>query len=141
LAYQNGFSVTEVEVVHEERKFGESKYAKGFIKIFKNLPDMFTMLFLAKYSKRPLHFFGTVGIAFSAIGVVILSYLTYIHYVFGEAVGQRPILFIGILFVISGLQAFFTGFLADLMINISQNPKFQESRQSHFPLKYSSANI
>ena len=138
LAYQKGFSVSEVEVVHETRKFGESKYAKGFVKIFKNLPDMFTMLFLAKYSKRPLHFFGSIGIIFSLIGTIILTYLTYMHYIFGETVGRRPILFIGILFIISGLQTFFTGFLADLMINISHTPRAQDSTHFHFPLKYSS---
>src|SRR5579871_3202893 len=61
IAYQQGFSVAEVPVVHDERKYGKSKYGYGFLKLFRNLPDMFTMLFLVKYSKRPLHFFGFVG--------------------------------------------------------------------------------
>src|SRR5579859_1002729 len=52
IAYQHGFSVTEVIVQHDDRKYGKSKYGYGFMKILKNLPDMFTMLFLIKYSKR-----------------------------------------------------------------------------------------
>lgn len=136
LAVQNGFTVDEVVIEHDVRKYGKSKY--GFSKVFKDLPDMFTMIFLAKFSKRPLHFFGFVGIIFALTGFVMLSYLTYIHYAFGERVGTRPLLFVGILFIISGFQAFFTGFLADLMINISHNPKLLEENPSHFPLKYSS---
>lgn len=136
LASQNGFSVEEVAIEHEVRKFGKSKY--GFSKVFTDLPDLFTIHFLSKYSKRPLHFFGNIGILFSAIGFLILSYLTYAHYALGQTVGRRPLLFIGILFMISGLQTFFTGFLADLMINISHNSKTHDESNSHFPLKYSS---
>ncbi len=131
LLYQEGYIVTEVVVEHDARRLGSSKY--GFSKVWKNLPDLFTMIFLVKYSKRPLHFFGTIGVLFLFIGVAIMSYLTFIHYAFGDRVGTRPILFVGILFIISGFQAFFTGFLGDLMINITQagagvGPKF--------PLKY-----
>jgi glycosyltransferase involved in cell wall biosynthesis len=136
IAYEQGFTVGEVAVEHAPRKFGTSKY--GFSKVWKDLPDMFTMLFLVKYSKRPLHFFGIIGIIFSFIGVIFLSYLTFVHYVFGEIVGRRPILFIGILFILSGFQIFFTGFLADLMINISHAPKLLDEENLHYPLKYTS---
>lgn len=136
LVYQQGFTVDEVAVHHEPRKYGQSKY--GFSKLWKDLPDMFTMLFLAKYSKRPLHFFGIVGVIFSAIGITILSYLTFIHYAFGESVGRRPILFVSILFILSGFQIFFTGFLADLMINISHTPRLLDEASTHFPVKYTS---
>lgn len=136
---QQGFSVDEVAVEHEVRKFGKSKY--GFSKVWKDLPDIFSMLFLLKYSKRPLHFFGPVGIFFLILGTSMLSYLTFIHYAFGERVGTRPILFVGILFVISGFQTFFTGFLADLMLNISQSPRPNNDGTPHFPLKFSSENV
>ncbi len=136
LAYQQGFTVEEVAVVHEVRKYGTSKY--GFSKLWKDLPDIFTMLFLAKYSKRPLHFFGVIGVIFTLIGVAFLSYLTFVHYAFGETVGRRPLLLIGVLFIVSGFQTFFTGFLADLMINISHSPKMLDESNIHFPLKYNS---
>jgi len=139
LAYEQGFIVDEVAVVHDERKFGHSKY--GFSKLWRDLPDMFTMIFLAKYSKRPLHFFGSIGVVLSIVGLIFLGYLTTLHYLFHQTVGTRPLLFVGILFIISGFQILFTGFLADLIINISHNPKMLDESSMHFPLKYSSEKI
>lgn len=136
LAYEEGFIVDEVIVEHDARKYGKSKY--GFSKLWKDMPDMLTMLFLMKYSKRPLHFFGVVGGVFLIIGIIILLYLTYIHMFLGQAIYRRPILFGGVLLVISGFQIFFTGFLADLMINISHAPKLLDEENLHYPVKYSS---
>jgi len=135
LASQQGFVIDEVAVVHEQRKFGKSKY--GFSKLWKDLPDLFSMFFLAKYSKRPLHFFGTVGLIFIVIGLLILAYLTVLHFM-GESIFRRPLLIFGVLFEVAGLQIFFTGFLADLMINIAHSPKLLNEENIHFPLKYSS---
>lgn len=128
LVYEQGYSVTEMVVHHEPRKFGKSKY--GFSKIFKDLPDMFTMLFLVKYMKQPLHFFGGVGGALSALGMLILFYLSVLHFL-GESIGRRPLLIFGVLLVVTGLQVFFTGFLAELLINLSQR-----GERHSYPLKY-----
>lgn len=117
LASEKGFNVTEVAVVHEKRKFGKSKY--GFSKIFKDIPDMFTILFLTRYAKRPLHFFGTVGAILGTIGFFILLYLSVLHFM-GEAIGTRPLLVFGMLLVLAGFQLLFTGFLADLILHISE---------------------
>lgn len=116
LLYQNGFKIAEASVVHEVRKFGKSKY--GFSKSFKEFPDMFTMLFLSRYKSRPMHFFGLVGIVLIFIGLVFLIYLTILRFL-GEQIGNRPLLVFGVLFVISGFQALFTGFIADLILNVS----------------------
>jgi glycosyltransferase involved in cell wall biosynthesis len=129
LVYQEGFSVTEEPVKHHTRKYGKSKY--GFSKLWKDLPDIFTMMFLAKYSSRPLHFFGSIGFVMLLVGFLILSYLTIVWFT-GESIGNRPLLLFGILFVLSGLQIFMTGFLAELFISLSSK------RSMHFPLKYSS---
>ncbi|HSW87863.1 MAG TPA: glycosyltransferase family 2 protein [Candidatus Saccharimonadales bacterium] len=126
IAYQNGFSVAEVPVVHDERKFGKSKYGYGILKIFKNLPDMFTMLFLIRYSKRPLHFFGILGSLFSLIGCITLLYLWVIHTFYKVTVGGRPSLFIGTVCIIAGLQIFFTGFLAELLINLHSGQRVED---------------
>lgn len=134
LAYQQGFTVEEVAVDHADRKFGQSKYARGVFKIFQNLPDMFTMLFLAKYSKRPFHFFGFAGGALLVLGLIIFAYLV-ILWLTGESIGRRPLFFTSILLIISGLQTFFTGFLADLIINTSQTAQSLDKKQ--FSLKYS----
>lgn len=136
LLYQEGYVVDEIVVEHDVRNFGRSKY--GFSKVWKNLPDLFTMFFLAKYRNRPLHFFGVIGGLFLLVGFIILLYLTYIHTFLGEAIYRRPILFGGILLVISGFQVFFTGFLADLMINLSYSSPEQANKPRNFPLKYAS---
>ena len=130
LLYQEGFSVTEVPVVHDRRKLGKSKYS--FTKVFTEIPDMFTMLFLSRYSKRPLHFFAPIGGILFTIGTIILIYLTILR-LEGYSIGRRPLLFLGMLLVISGLQILFTGFLADLILHSSGKEK-----EDKVTLKYSS---
>ncbi len=131
LVHEEGFTVTEVPIIHQERKFGKSKY--GISKVVKNLPDMLTMLFLSRYSKRPLHFFGFVGGIIFLVGVLILIYLSIIHFQ-GHAIGRRPLLFLGMLLVISGFQVLFTGLLADLIISLNSS----NNDGSNILLKYSS---
>ena len=117
LISEKGFEVTEVAVIHEKRKFGKSKY--GFSKIFRDIPDMFTILFLTKYAKRPLHFFAIIGGVIFIIGFFVLLYLSILHFM-GQTIGDRPLLIFGILLVLAGFQVVFTGFLADLILHISE---------------------
>ena len=116
LAQEQGFKVSEVAIEHDIRRFGKSKY--GFSKIFKDLPDMFTLLFLTRYGKRPMHFFSLIGSLFTVIGAIILIYFEILHTFYAKQVGDRPLLFIGMLLVIAGFQVALTGFLADLIVNI-----------------------
>ncbi len=132
LVAEKGFEVTETPVVHEKRKFGKSKY--GFSKIFRDIPDMFTILFLSRYAKRPLHFFGLVGGVISAIGFFILLYLTILHFM-GERIGDRPLLVFGTLLLLAGFQILFSGLLADLILHISQKDN-QEPDITEEILKY-----
>lgn len=134
LVYQQGFNVAEVEVLHQKRHYGSSKY--GISKLWTDIPDMFTMLFLSKYGTRPLHFFGIAGFIFFIVGAVILGYLGYIKLTEGS-LGPRPILFLGMILVLSGLQVFFTGFLADLFLNINRS-SIGNNKDSGLYLKYSS---
>ena len=117
LVYQQGFRVTEVPILHSPRKYGKSKY--GFSKLWKEWPDIFTMLFLTKYSDRPLHFFGVVGVILFLIGVIILLYLSILHFQ-GQAIGRRPLLIFGMLLILSGLQVLLTGFLGELFLHLSR---------------------
>ncbi|MEK7517984.1 MAG: glycosyltransferase family 2 protein [Patescibacteria group bacterium] len=127
LLSQQGFTVDEVVVEHEKRQYGKSKY--GFSKVWKDLPDIFTMLFLVKYGQRPLHFFGLIGGFLVVIGAFSLIYLTTLWFM-GESIGRRPLLLFGVLLVIAGLQIFFTGFLAELIIDTSQKPQSIEKEKA-----------
>ncbi len=131
LLAQEGFRVSEVAVVHDVRRYGVSKYSA--IKVLTQMPDMMTMLFLSKYAKRPLHFFGLIGGVMVLVGVIISLYLSVLHFQ-GEAIGRRPLLFLGGLLIIAGLQAGFTGLIADLILNISN----RNEDGSKILLKYSS---
>lgn len=130
LANQQGFGVAEIAVAHQRRQFGKSKY--GISKIWKDLPDLFTMFFLSKYGKRPMHFFGVIGFIFSLIGLIIILYLYLFIHTQGVSITERPLFFFGIIFILGGLQILFTGFLADLIINISHK------KNEEYFLKYSS---
>ncbi|MGE5042195.1 MAG: glycosyltransferase family 2 protein [Candidatus Levyibacteriota bacterium] len=133
LAYQHGFTVMEVPVEHAKRKFGVSKY--GFSKLWKDMPDMLTMIFLSRYKERPLHFFGIVGEILFLLGILVLGYLSFLHFA-GETIGTRPLLFLGVMLVLSGIQAFFTGFLADLLVHL--NDRQENGEKFLGRLKYSS---
>jgi len=115
IAAQEGFKVTEIPVEHAERKLGKSKYSAS--KVFTQLPDIFSMYFLSKYGKRPLHFFGFFGALLGFIGFIILFYLT-IEWFMGVPIGGRPLFFLGILLVLAGLQTGFTGLIADFVLNV-----------------------
>jgi len=131
LAAGKGFEVTEIPVVHEKRKFGKSKY--GFSKIFKDVPDMLTILFLTRFAKRPLHFFGFIGGIASGVGTLILLYL-FVLRLLGEKIGTRPLLTFGMLLVLAGFQILFTGFLADLILHISSQNNHLSNEEER--LKY-----
>ena len=127
LAYQKGYKVTEVPIVHQNRKYGKSKF--GALRLWKDIPDVFTILFLTKFAERPLHFFGIIGGLLFTLGSIILLYLAYLRFL-GERIGDRPLLLFGVLIVLTGFQIFFTGFLAELIISKS-------TKEEPVPLKYS----
>lgn len=129
LALEMGYSVGEHTVSNRERKFSYSKYKAS--KVFTDLPDLFTIYFLAKYNTRPLHFFGKIGMVPFVIGSIILLYLTIIWFS-GERVGTRPLLTFGVLFVIAGMQILITGLLADMIVHADMK------KETSFPLKYKS---
>ena len=129
IAEEMGFSVTEKEVLHHRRKYGESKYKSS--KILTDLPDLLTIYFIMKYNRRPLHFFGKIGGIVFAIGLIILVYLSYLRLFLDQRIGDRPLLLLGILLVIAGIQTLFTGLLADLIVNTN-------SKKDEFSIKYDS---
>lgn len=129
IAAEMGYRVAECPVKHNERKYGSSKYSP--VKILTEMPDLLTVFFLFKYTTRPLHFFGKIGSALIGIGLLCLAYLT-ILWTQSIPIGTRPLLTFGVLLVVIGGQTVFTGLLADLIVNVSQ-----DARQA-FPLRYAS---
>ena len=118
LAVSNGFSVTEIAVNHRARQFGESKY--GGSRMFKGFFDFLSVVFITKYSKRPLHIFGFIGFLLSLIGIIINMYLT-MNWFYGYPLANRPLLFLGMLLIILGIQIFSIGFIAELLVNYLSN--------------------
>jgi glycosyltransferase involved in cell wall biosynthesis len=129
IASEMGFRVAEVPVRHHERKYGSSKYRAT--KILTEIPDLLTLFFLIRYTRRPLHFFGKIGSALFALGFALLMYLTVLWFE-GIPIGTRPLLTFGVLLILVGGQIVFTGLLADLIVNMNQD------RDRTFPLKYAS---
>ena len=117
-----GFTTTEIPVEHHRRTHGVSKY--GWKRLLKGGLDLITVVVLTRYLKRPGHFFGGLGLLSGLIGVLILASLSIEKFVFGHGIGQRPLLQLGILLVILGVQLISTGLIGEL---INYNSKSKSS--------------
>lgn len=115
LAYQKGFSVNEVEVNHRQRQFGKSKYGWG--RMLVGFLDFLTVLFLSGYVNKPGQFFGRIGLVIFSIGFAIGLYITYLRLTTGTIEYRYPLLFLGGLLVLGGIQLILTGLLAEIVIH------------------------
>lgn len=114
LAHQLGFTIAEVQTHTRERKYGETKYkARRYLRGFF---DLITVLFLTKYSRRPLHFFGGLGILIGSLGSLAVLYLIGIKIFTQQPIGTRPLLTFGVFAILVGLQLTVTGLLAELFV-------------------------
>lgn len=114
LTKQEGFDrIGEKIVQHHARKFGESKF--GLSRFIKGFLDLLSLLFLGKYMKRPMHFFGGIGTLFLLIGGGITLYLTILRLFFEVYLTGRPLFLFGILFLMLGVQFFSIGFLGEIL--------------------------
>jgi len=114
LAQQKGFKVAEVIVNHRKRLYGKSKY--GWSRCIKGLIDLLTVTFLTGFSSKPGHFFGIMGILLIIPGFTICSYITYLRITTGGIAYRYPLLFLGVLLIIVGIQFISTGLLAELIL-------------------------
>ena len=113
--------MSEVQVENRPRKYGKSKFGPG--KVFTGFFDTLTAYFLYKFSERPLHFFGIFGLIVFAIGFAILLWLTIERLFLGELLYRRPVLFLGMLLVIVGIQVVATGIIAELIVYLNKKNK------------------
>jgi len=112
LASRRGFRIGELAVRHHARRSGVSKY--GWDRLYKGLLDLLTVLFITKYTRRPLHLFGLIGLLALGAGFLINAWLAFLWAFRGEALSQRPLLFLGVLLMLAGLQVLTTGLLAEM---------------------------
>jgi glycosyltransferase involved in cell wall biosynthesis len=121
LAVHRGFTVGEIPVNHRPREHGRSKY--GLSRFFRGYADLLTVLFLRRYSARPLHFFGGVGTLMSLAGFGISVYLTILWFG-GESIGRRPLLLLGIFLMLVGFQFISLGLLGEMLLRFSRGRQY-----------------
>jgi glycosyltransferase involved in cell wall biosynthesis len=112
LAVDRGFRVTEVPVNHRPRPHGRSRY--GMERYLRGFLDLLTVAFMSRYRRRPLHLFGGAGVILALVGLVLLSYLTVLKLT-GEAIGGRPLLLLGVLLLVVGIQLLSLGLISELI--------------------------
>jgi glycosyltransferase involved in cell wall biosynthesis len=114
LAFIEGARIAEMPVRHHARRFGQSKY--GIWRTFRVLMDLLTISFMKKFLTRPMHVFGLLGMSSMALGTVLGIYLTFVKLGLGQSIGNRPLLILAVVLLLTGVQLFCFGLLAEVMM-------------------------
>jgi glycosyltransferase involved in cell wall biosynthesis len=112
LAHEQGYRVAELPVHHRPREHGRSRY--GLERYLRGFLDLLTVSFMGRYRHRPLHLFGGFGLLLGFTGTALLVYLT-IDKILGHAIGKRPLLTLGVLLVVVGMQFFSLGLISEMI--------------------------
>lgn len=112
LASRKGYRVGELVVRHHPRKHGVSKY--GWDRFYKGFLDLITVLFITKYTRRPLHLFGAIGL-FSVLGGFTINFYLFVLWLRSESLSNRPLLLLGILMMMIGIQVLTTGLIGEMI--------------------------
>jgi glycosyltransferase involved in cell wall biosynthesis len=112
LAHYRGYRIAELPVNHRPREHGRSRY--GIERYLRGFLDLLTVSFIGRYRHRPLHLFGGLGLVLTTIGIAILVYLT-VDKALGHAIGGRPLLTLGVLLVVVGMQFFSLGLISEMI--------------------------
>ncbi len=115
IAKSAGFDkIGEKVVQHQARKYGVTKF--GLSRFINGPLDLASIMFVGRFGKRPMHFFGTIGFSFMLIGFITLAYLSLRKLIWNVGgIAERPAFFLGMLLIIVGVQLFIAGFLAELI--------------------------
>jgi len=127
IAARRGFRVTEIPVEHAPRTSGRSKY--GLSRLFKGAFDLLTVVLLTRFETRPLHFFGAFGLVLSTLGFAVLTYMSYLRLIIHATIGNRPLLFLGIVLLLAGIELFSAGLVGELVVRRTRQ------RRAHPPLR------
>jgi glycosyltransferase involved in cell wall biosynthesis len=122
LAFIEGARITEMPVTHHARRFGTSKYGLG--RTLRVVMDMLTVYFMKKFLTRPMHIFGSLGLASMAGGMALGIYLTLVKFLADQDIGDRPLLVLAVVLLLAGIQLFSFGLLAELLMRT-----YHESQQ------------
>ena len=115
LAQWEGYTRIEEQVVnhrprvHGTTKFGFERYLRGFL-------DLITVLFLTRFARRPMTFFGGLGTVGFVLGFLMLAYLSVVKLFYGEPIGGRPLLIFGVMLILLGAQSFLAGLLGEMIV-------------------------
>jgi glycosyltransferase involved in cell wall biosynthesis len=112
LAHYRGYRIAEIPVNHRPRSHGRSRY--GVERYLRGFLDLLSVSFISRYRQRPLHLFGGLGLVLGLAGFGILVYLTVLK-ALGESIGERPLLILGVLLVVVGMQFFSLGLLSEMV--------------------------
>ena len=123
LAHRKGFRITEIPVTHHKREHGKSKY--GFERYMRGFFDSLTTSFLSKFYDKPMYFFGTIGLILLTMGAIICAYLL-VEWFMGVGIGTRPLLLVGVLLIILGVQSISTGFIGDMLVDATYRQRYNE---------------
>lgn len=115
LANALGYRVGEIAVEHRARSFGKSKY--GIERYLRGFFDLMTVKMITQYIKSPLYLFGRVGIFSTMLGLGVTLYLSILKIFWGQPLSNRPLLFLGMLLILGGLQFISLGLISELIVN------------------------
>jgi glycosyltransferase involved in cell wall biosynthesis len=118
LAQWRGFRVAEVDVEHQERRHGSSKFGRA--RFWRGFLDLITVKFLTTYTGRPFHLFGGLGVLMGAAGSGLLGWML-VEKLLGNPIGTRPALLAGVLLVVVGVQMVLLGLLAELSVHLRRD--------------------
>jgi glycosyltransferase involved in cell wall biosynthesis len=112
LAANEGFRVNEVPVHHRPRRYGRSKF--GVERYLRGFLDLLTILFIGRFRHRPMHLFGGLGLVVTLAGLAISTYMAVLRFT-GHGIGGRPLLLLGVLMIVVGVQLFTIGLVSEMI--------------------------
>jgi glycosyltransferase involved in cell wall biosynthesis len=127
MLFWKGYKIGEIKTNHRERKNGRTKY--NWKRIIKGFLDLLVVTFWQKYSLRPIHIFGSMGILLSFFGGIISLYMVILRLFYGIGITDRPLFTVSIMSIVIGVQFFTIGILADVLVKIYYS---QNGRKNYF---------
>lgn len=118
IAHWAGYRVAEIPVQHHARQFGASKF--GTRRLLNGFLDLLTITFVVRFMTTPMHIFGSMGLLASLVGSLICGYIAWLRFAYGNIQNRHPLLMLGVLLVIVGIQFFSTGLLGDMLASMHQ---------------------